>query len=95
MIFANVNLKRCVKPLPHFFQNRANYIAGAEDTADAESALAHTRRCFTMTNVSPDVLILRDKWLHGIAARKMDEWKGQKYRRECRVSLTFRNVIIE
>ena len=35
----------------------------------------------------------RDKWLHGIAVRKTDEWNGQKYRRGCRVSLTFRNVI--
>lgn len=46
MIFANVNLKRCVKSLPHFFQNRANYIAGAEDTADAESVLAPYEKMF-------------------------------------------------
>jgi alkylated DNA repair dioxygenase AlkB len=37
----------------------------------------------------------RDKWLHGIPARKSDVWEGQKHDRERRVSLTFRKVIIE
>ena len=37
----------------------------------------------------------RDTWLHGIAARKWDEWDGQKHERKRRVSLTFRKVIIE
>ena len=37
----------------------------------------------------------RDTWLHGISARKSDEWDGQKYERKRRVSLTFRKVIIE
>lgn len=37
----------------------------------------------------------RNKWLHGIAARKTDKWNGQKIDRGCRISLTFRNVIIE
>ena len=37
----------------------------------------------------------RYEWLHGIAARKSDEWDGQKYERKRRVSLTFRKVIIE
>ena len=37
----------------------------------------------------------RDKWLHGIPARKSDVWEGQKHNRERRVSLTFRKVIIE
>ena len=37
----------------------------------------------------------RYEWLHGIAARKWDEWDGHKYMRERRVSLTFRKVIIK
>ena len=37
----------------------------------------------------------RDEWLHGIAARKSDELNGQKHTRGRRVSLTFRNVILE
>ena len=37
----------------------------------------------------------RDKWLHGIPARKSDEWDGQRHNRERRVSLTFRKVIIK
>ena len=37
----------------------------------------------------------RYAWLHGIPARKWDEWDGQKYERQRRVSLTFRKVIIE
>ena len=37
----------------------------------------------------------RFKWLHGIAARKSDEWEGQKHQRQRRVSLTFRKVIIK
>ena len=37
----------------------------------------------------------RSEWLHGIAARKWDEWDGQKHERKRRVSLTFRKVIIE
>ena len=37
----------------------------------------------------------RHGWLHGIASRKSDEWDGQKYDRQRRVSLTFRKVIIK
>ena len=37
----------------------------------------------------------RYTWLHGIPARKSDMWDGRKYARQRRVSLTFRNVIIE
>ena len=37
----------------------------------------------------------RHEWLHGIAARKWDEWDGQKHERQRRVSLTFRKVIIK
>ena len=37
----------------------------------------------------------RHEWLHGIAARKTDEWDGQKHERQRRVSLTFRKVIIK
>ena len=37
----------------------------------------------------------RYAWLHGIPARKWDEWDGQKYERQRRVSLTFRKVIIK
>ena len=36
----------------------------------------------------------RYKWLHGIPARKSDEWDGKKHNRQRRVSLTFRKVII-
>lgn len=37
----------------------------------------------------------RYEWLHGIAARKWDEWDGEKHERQRRVSLTFRKVIIK
>ena len=37
----------------------------------------------------------RDKWLHGIPARKSDVWDGEKRERQRRVSLTFRKVIIK
>ena len=37
----------------------------------------------------------RFEWLHGIAARKSDEWDGQKHERQRRISLTFRKVIIK
>ena len=44
------------------------------------------------------LVILKDEarygWLHSIAARKWDEWEGNKYDRQRRVSLTFRKVII-
>ena len=36
----------------------------------------------------------RHEWLHGIAARKTDEWDGQKHERQRQVSLTFRKAII-
>uniref|UniRef100_B8HQU9 2OG-Fe(II) oxygenase n=1 Tax=Cyanothece sp. (strain PCC 7425 / ATCC 29141) TaxID=395961 RepID=B8HQU9_CYAP4 len=36
----------------------------------------------------------RYKWLHGIAKRKSDMYKGEKYIRKRRVSLTFRKVIL-
>ena len=45
------------------------------------------------------IIVLRDEsryfWLHGIAPRKSDQWAGQKYKRQRRVSLTFRKVIVE
>ena len=37
----------------------------------------------------------RYEWLHGISARKSDEWDGQTHNRKCRISLTFRKVIIK
>lgn len=44
------------------------------------------------------IVVLNDKarykWLHGIAARKSDEWDGHRVARKRRVSLTFRKVII-
>ena len=36
----------------------------------------------------------RHKWMHGIAGRQSDVWNGQRYKRQRRVSLTFRNVVI-
>ena len=36
----------------------------------------------------------RHEWLHGIAARKSDQWGEQKHERQRRVSLTFRKVIL-
>ena len=45
------------------------------------------------------IIILRDEaryeWLHGIAPRKSDQWGGQTYERQRRVSLTFRKVILK
>ena len=46
-----------------------------------------------------NIIVLRDearyKWLHGIAPRESDQWAGQKYERQRRISLTFRKVILE
>lgn len=36
----------------------------------------------------------RHEWMHGIAGRKSDLWRGQKLPRARRVSLTFRHVIL-
>lgn len=36
----------------------------------------------------------RYKWSHGIAARKTDKFKNFKIRRQLRISMTFRNVIL-
>lgn len=36
----------------------------------------------------------RYEWLHGIPARKSDEWDSEKHERQRRVSLTFRKVIL-
>ena len=48
---------------------------------------------------SKSIIVLRDEarygWLHGIAPRKSDQWDGQTYERQRRVSLTFRKVILE
>ena len=45
------------------------------------------------------IIVLRDEsryyWLHGIAPRKSDQRAGQTYKRQRRVSLTFRKVIVE
>ena len=45
------------------------------------------------------IIVLKDEaryeWLHGIAPRKSDQWEGQTYERQRRVSLTFRKVILE
>lgn len=36
----------------------------------------------------------RHNWTHGIAARKMDNYNGIKTERKLRISMTFRNVIL-
>jgi alkylated DNA repair dioxygenase AlkB len=36
----------------------------------------------------------RHKWTHGIAARKADNFNGVKIERKLRISMTFRNVIL-
>jgi alkylated DNA repair dioxygenase AlkB len=36
----------------------------------------------------------RHKWTHGIAARKTDNFNGVKFERRLRISMTFRNVIL-
>lgn len=36
----------------------------------------------------------RYKWMHGIPGRKSDSWRGEKFARGRRVSLTFRRVIL-
>lgn len=45
------------------------------------------------------IIVLKDEarygWLHGIAPRKSDQWEGQTYDRQRRVSLTFRKVILD
>lgn len=37
----------------------------------------------------------RYDWQHGIAPRKTDTWDGQIFKRERRISLTFRTVVLE
>ncbi len=45
------------------------------------------------------VAVLREEarytWMHGIPARKSDVWDGRKFPRQRRISLTFRQAIIE
>jgi alkylated DNA repair dioxygenase AlkB len=45
------------------------------------------------------LVVLKDdaryQWTHGIVGKKADYFKGQKYERTTRISLTFRNVIIK
>jgi alkylated DNA repair dioxygenase AlkB len=36
----------------------------------------------------------RHNWTHGIAARKADNFNGIKVERQLRISMTFRNVIL-
>ncbi len=36
----------------------------------------------------------RYEWLHGITGRKTDDWEGERFTRQRRVSLTFRKVIL-
>ena len=36
----------------------------------------------------------RHNWTHGIATRKTDSFNGIKYERQLRISMTFRNVIL-
>lgn len=45
----------------------------------------------SLTVLSADA---KNRWLHGIPARKSDVWNGQKRERQRRVSLTFRKVKI-
>lgn len=44
----------------------------------------------SLTVLSKDA---KNKWLHGIPARKSDMWDGRKYPRQRRVSLSFRRLI--
>ena len=50
--------------------------------------------------IQPKTLIVmtgesRFNWYHGIAGRKLDKFNGQTHKRQRRVSITFRKVIIE
>lgn len=50
--------------------------------------------------ITPHTLIVmtgesRYDWYHGIAGRKSDKFNGQTYKRQRRVSITFRKVIID
>ena len=54
---------------------------------DAMSLLLEPRSLLVMTGEA------RYGWSHGIAGRKSDEYRGQNFSRETRISLTFRKVI--
>ena len=58
------------------------------------------KKKFSVWLAPKSIVVLSNKaryeWLHGIAARKSDEWDGgHKVARKLRVSLTFRKVIID
>ncbi|MCY3743310.1 MAG: alpha-ketoglutarate-dependent dioxygenase AlkB [Candidatus Poribacteria bacterium] len=44
----------------------------------------------SLTVLSADA---KNKWMHGIPARKTDVWDDRKYARQRRVSLSFRRLI--
>lgn len=59
----------------------------------------HTQQIIPVLLESRSIVVLqaeaRYKWLHGIRARKTDQYHGKAIKRDRRVSLTFRKVIID
>ena len=57
-----------------------------------------TRRVVPVLVEPRSLIVMKDEarydWLHGIAARKSDEYGGRRIVRDRRVSLTFRKVIV-
>jgi alkylated DNA repair dioxygenase AlkB len=59
-----------------------------KDTKEKVEVLLEPRSLVVLKNDA------RYLWTHGIAGKKADYFKGQKYKRTIRISLTFRNVIL-
>ena len=82
---------------PCFKNTIASLSLGASCVMDFTHKFDKTRR-IPVWLAPRSIVVLSDEaryeWLHGIAARKSDEWDGHKYERHRRISLTFRKVII-
>jgi len=57
-------------------------------TNEKHSLLLETRSLLIMSGKA------RYEWQHGIAQRKTDKYNGEIIKRERRLSITFRNVIV-
>ena len=83
---------------PCFKDTIVSLSLGSNCVMDFTNKLDRTRKI--PVRLAPrSLVVLKDEarygWLHSIAARRWDEWEGNKYYRERRVSLTFRKVIID
>ena len=81
---------------PCFERTVVSLSLGSDCVMDFTNKLDKTKTSIWLARRS--IIVLSDEarymWLHGIAPRKSDEWGGQRYHRQRRISLTFRRVIL-